>query len=198
MSVNCNKAEQLSSEALRNKKRLAQNAGLELLAATSEVFQALELSEHGDSLESAGVYMTSAENRLRQAGKLLSEVLSLLESGTLAQEMTSWYQRLDYPRLYETAVEQGYVPPSLESWTEIAEVAATGGPQAMCRRLIGRVLQTADLMADWLQDRGTKLPRIQSAVIELTTYARLLAYFNEVEPGDKQWLQSSAATANAT
>lgn len=197
MAVNCNRAEQLSNEALRDKKRIAQNAGLELLAATSDVFQALELSEHGDDRGSAGVYMTSAETRLRQAGKLLGEVLSILESGTLTPEMASWYRHLDYARLYRTGVEQGYVPPSSESWAEIAELAAAGGPQAMCRRIIGRVQQTSDLMADWLQDRSIPLPRIQSAVVEMITHAGLLAYFNDVDPGDKKWLQSSAASANA-
>lgn len=79
----CNKAMKLSGEARREKKRLAQDAGLELLAAASDVFKALELSEHGDSTASAGVYVASAERRLRQAGHLLSEVAAILSSGEL-------------------------------------------------------------------------------------------------------------------
>jgi hypothetical protein len=202
MSVNCNKIEGLSAEALRDKKRLAQDSGIELLAATSDVFKALELSEHGDSTASTAVYVASAEKRLRQAGDLLGEVSSLLDSVSLTPETTTWYEQLDYTRLYQAGIDRGYIPPSREIWNDVAELAATGGPQVMCRSYHGRVLRAANRMTKWLEtannpESAAELLRIQSEMVELATHAQLLGYFNKVEPGDKQWLRPSFDRATA-
>uniref|UniRef100_A0AAU3HN98 Uncharacterized protein n=1 Tax=Streptomyces sp. NBC_01393 TaxID=2903851 RepID=A0AAU3HN98_9ACTN len=198
MSGFCNTHLSLSSEALRDKKRLALDAGIELLAATSDMFKALELSEHGDSTASTAVYVASAEKRLRHSGELLADVSSLLESASLTPEMTEWYKQLDYARLYSTGLDHGYIPRSQDIWNDVAELAATGGPQAMCRSYRGQVLEAADRMTKWLEtakdpESAAELLQIQSTMIELVTCGQLQSYFNGVEPGDNKWLQYSAA-----
>ncbi|MBP0449326.1 hypothetical protein J5Y04_07145 [Kitasatospora sp. RG8] len=192
----------LSSEARREKRHHAQSAGLELLAATGDVFKALELIEHGDGPGTAAVYVASADKRLRQAGGLLGEVAVLLGSGTLAPETVTWYQDLDYERLYESGVASGRVPRNRECWSELVAPTTAGGPLAVCHDYRGRVLRTAALMTEWLQaapypGAETALRRVQSAMVDLAVYAQLMGYFNDVEPLDERWLRRTAAAVAA-
>ncbi|MFE7120313.1 hypothetical protein ACFU99_33300 [Streptomyces sp. NPDC057654] len=194
MSQVCNKALQLSQQALSDKKRLAQHAGAELLAAASDLFKALELAEHEDATTTAAVYVASAEKRLRHADELLAEVGAILATGELTEETRDWYRNLDYDRLYRTGVELGMTSRGAELWSEITEVTVAQGPTGVCRALRDRVLATASLMAGWLGGAGDaesagRIVRLQSAMSELTVHAQLMGYFNKVEPRDPHWLR---------
>ena len=186
MSVNCNKALALSTEALRDKKRLAVDAGVELLDAVSDVFKAVELNERGDNRGSVDVYLSSARERLTQASKLMGEVASLLSTGTLSPQTRAWYGQLDFERLYEEGTASGLIPASHELWSRCVEILVQGGPLSACRAFNDRIEATAGLMG-----AGAAMLPVQSAVMDLATYARFCGYLNEVEPLDQRWVRTT-------
>ncbi|UNO38870.1 hypothetical protein [Streptomyces sp. MST-110588] len=194
MSVNCNKAFKLSLESLRDKKRLARNAGIALLGATGDVYKATELAEHGDGAASVGVYVASARAKLLNASALLGEVVAILESGSLSAETTAWHQGLDYDRLYRTGTEDGTLPHGRETWSEFAGTMVKEGPLTATVALRARIERSAGLLAEWLdqaRDAGSAagLTRLTAAVTDLATHARFVSYVNDVEPLDARWLR---------
>ncbi|MEU6990450.1 hypothetical protein ABZ953_07275 [Streptomyces sp. NPDC046465] len=199
MSAVCNKALSLSEEGLRDKKALAQTAGGELTAATGELCRAIELAEHGDSLDGAAVYAGAARDRLDGAAGMLAEVADILASGTLTQETAAWYRGLDYDRLYRAGISLGEVPHAVELWQEFAHQAATGGPVGICHDMRERTLAVAALISEWLEradDRAANaLLRMQSAMADLAAYSQLMAFANKVEPRDPAWLVPQGAAA---
>lgn len=193
MSAVCNKALSLSEEDLRDKKQLAQTAGVELTAATGELCRALELAEHGEGLAGASVYAAAARDRLGGAARTLEEVAAILATGTLTEETAEWYAGLDYDRLYRSGTGLGEVPHAAELWQAFARRAATGGPLGICHDMRDRTLTVAALIGDWLErvdapDAATALPRLQSAMADLAAYAQIVAFANKVEPRDPAWL----------
>ncbi|KOU51862.1 hypothetical protein [Streptomyces sp. WM6378] len=199
MSVNCNTLFKLSLESLRDKKRLAGNAGLALLGATGDTYKAMELAEHGDGAASAGVYVASAEAKLRNASDLLGEVVSVLVSGSLSPDAITWYQGLDYDRLYRAGVDHGVLPQNVNIWAEFAELMVREGPLSVTEAFRARVAHAAELMTQWLVSMGgadsvTRLARLTAAVTDLAVYARFVGYVNTVEPLDKEWLRPVTAT----
>ncbi|WP_069884212.1 hypothetical protein [Streptomyces luteocolor] len=200
MSAVCNKALSLSDEDLRDKKQLAQAAGTELTAATSELCRALELAEHGDGLAGASVYAGAAQDRLGGAARMLTEVADILATSSLTEETASWYRRIDYDRLYRSGLSLGEVPHTAELWQAFAQQASAGGPLAICHDMRERTVAVAALIGDWLQrtddpEAASALPRIQSAMADLAAYAQLVAFANKVEPRDPAWLIPQGAAA---
>jgi hypothetical protein len=205
MSLVCNKQLGLTAAVLRDKKRLAQDAGVELLGAVSDVFRALELRHHGDSVAATGVYLSSASTRLGNARELLGEVGSLLRDAILDEQTVSWYRNLDYAGLYRHGVAAGQVPASREQWAELVDVVVAGGPVAVCEAYRSRLGQLADLIAGWRRQAADEddpttdetLVAVQSATLSLTAYASCVAYLNKVEPLDTRWLPVTAGAASA-
>ncbi|MFC7307816.1 hypothetical protein ACFQVC_26775 [Streptomyces monticola] len=198
MSAICNKALSLTEEGLRDKKQFAQSAGGELNAAAGELFRALELAEHGDALDGAAVYASAARERLVGAARLLADVAAILETGTFSEETAEWYRQLDYDRLYRSGTGLGEVPQAAELWHEFARIAAAEGPVGICHDLYARTLGVAELIARWLRETaehaaGAELVRVQCAMADLATYARLVAFANKVEPRDPVWLLPKTA-----
>jgi len=168
MAQICNKkAVSLNPAGLREKKRLAGDAGLEVLAAASDVFKAAEMAEHDASPGAIDVYLSSAHVRLVQASALLGDVQALLNTGTTSPDMRDWLHRLDYERLYTDGRASGEIPANREMWTECVQVLLAEGAHGSCRALRDRINGTVALLAD-----GRPLVMIQSAIIELTAYAR--------------------------
>lgn len=206
MSLVCNKVLALTPAQLRDKKQLAQDAGVELLGAVSDVFRALEMRHDGDSVANTGVYLSSAATRLHNAQDLLGDVGALLRSKALGQEAATWYQRLDYARLYHSGVAAGQLPASQELWSELVESVVAGGPVAVCDAYQSRIDRVAELLARWLRNADNSddpttdetLIAIQSEVLSLAVYAQCVAYLNKVEPLDTQWLPATAETIAAT
>jgi hypothetical protein len=193
MSQVCNTlAASLSAEALRDKKRLASDAGLELLSAASEVFKAAELSEHGDNPGSVEVYMSSACARLRQVSKLLGEVATILRSGTTLPEARDWHRRLDYERLYQDGLTSGEIPAGRELWEANVAVLRDEGPLASCEAFIVRAERAVTLAAS-----GSTPVIVQSAVMELASYARYIGYINDLEPFDESKVREPAKVTTA-
>ncbi|MEU4998118.1 hypothetical protein [Streptomyces sp. NPDC021622] len=200
MSAVCNKYLSLSAEDLRDKKQLAQAAGTELTAASSEVCRALELAEHGDGLAAASVYAAAAKDRLGAAARMLDQVADILATGTLTPETAAWASRLDYDRLYRSGISLGQVPHSAELWQEFTWQARTGGPLGICHDMRERTLAVAVLIGDWLERTDdpaadTALTRIQSAMADLAAYAQIVAFANKVEPRDPAWVVPQGAAA---
>ncbi|MFE6160502.1 hypothetical protein ACFQ7F_16500 [Streptomyces sp. NPDC056486] len=200
MSAVCNKLLALSEEDLRDKKQLAQAAGTELTAATSELCRALELAEHGDGLAASAVYAAAARDRLGNAARMLTQVADILATGTLTEETAAWYSRLDYDRLYRSGISLGEVPHSAELWQAYTRQALTGGPLGICHDMRERTLAVAALISRWLERiddpaADTALPRIQSAMADLAAYAQLVAFANKVEPRDPAWVIPQSAAA---
>lgn len=200
MSAICNKLLSLGEEDLRSKKELAQAAGIEVTAATSELCKALELAEHGDGMAGASVYATAARDRLDGAARMLAQVADILAKGSLTPETASWYSRLDYDRLYRSGISLGAVPHAAELWQAFTEQATTGGPLGICHDMRERTLAVAALIGDWL-DRidapvaDTAPPRIQSAMADLAAYTQIVAFANKVEPRDPAWVIAQSAAA---
>jgi hypothetical protein len=190
MSQICNTAVALSADVLRDKKRLAGDAGLALLGAASEVFKAAELSEHGGNAGSAQVYLAAARERLAQASGLLAEVASLLASGELSPEMRGWYERLDVERLYDHGVAAGLIPASSELWSQCVSSLLAGGPLGACQAYRDRIDAVAGLL-----DSEVPAARSLAATVELATYAQLGAYINNVEPLDERWVRQPRTAA---
>jgi len=202
MSVNCNKSFKMSVESLRDKKRLSAGAGLALLGAASDVFKAMELADHQDGAAASAVYVGSAEAKLRNASGLMGEVVSLLDSGTFRTEMTSWYQNLDFDRLYRTGVAEGVLPLSADIWAEFSALLVKEGPYAVTDSFRARLGQTADLMADWLASAGdagseTRVVRLAMAIADMSAFARFVGYVSDLEPLDGEWLRPATATSVA-
>ncbi|WP_328491986.1 hypothetical protein OHS59_03975 [Streptomyces sp. NBC_00414] len=200
MSAVCNKALSLGEEDLRGKKELAQTAGVEVTAATSELCRALELAEHGDGVAGAAVYAAAAQDRLGGAARMLGEVAEILARGSLTEETAEWYTRLDYDRLYRSGTSLGEVPHAAELWQDFARQAATGGPLGICHDMRDRTLAVASLIGNWLEridapGADAALPRIQSAMADLAAYTQLVAFANKVEPRDPAWLTPQNAAA---
>ncbi|MEV0322812.1 hypothetical protein ACIBKX_24200 [Streptomyces sp. NPDC050658] len=193
MSAVCNKLLTLSEEDLRDKKQLAQTAGVEVTAASSELSRALELAEHGDGLAGASVYAAAAKDRLDGAVRMLNRVAEILATGTLTKESAAWYSRLDYDRLYRRGISLGEVPHAAELWEAFVRQAVTGGPLGICHDMRNRTMDVATLIADWLEriddpSADQAMPRIQSAMADLSAYTQLVAYANKVEPRDPAWV----------
>jgi len=206
MSLVCNKVLALTPSQLRDKKQLAQDAGMELLGAVSDVFRALEVRHHGGSMANTGVYLSSAATRLGNAKDLLDDVGTLLRSKSLSQDAIAWYQRLDYARLYRSGVAAGQVPAGHELWSELVESVVAGGPVAVCDAYRARIDRVADRVARWLRTAENNddpttdqtLIAIQSETLSLTMYAQCVAYLNNVEPLDTRWLAAPADTVAAS
>ncbi|MGH4033524.1 hypothetical protein ACQB60_31850 [Actinomycetota bacterium Odt1-20B] len=197
MSEICNAAAQLTLDSLRDKKRLAQNAGQALLGASSDLHKALEFAEHGDSNATITVYVAAAEKQLRNAVSLLDEVAGLLASGGFSAETIAWLRSLDYDRLYRTGIASGVLPRSAELWAELADMTVAEGPLGVCRDYRDRVARAADLMADWLahpeaDTAVAELTTLEAALLDVSLYARFLGYVNDVKPLDQQWVRPAA------
>jgi hypothetical protein len=152
------------------------------------------------------VYLSSAATRLSNATDLLGDVGTLLRSKALSPEAATWYQQLDYSRLYRSGVAAGQVPAGNDVWSELVESTLTGGPVAVCDAYRARIDRVADLLAGWLRKADDSddpttdetLIAIQSQMLSLTVYAQCVAYLNKVEPLDTQWLPAPAETVAAT
>ncbi|MEU5950754.1 hypothetical protein [Streptomyces sp. NPDC047525] len=200
MSAVCNKLLSLGEEDLRSKKQLAQAAGTEVTAATSELCRALELAEHGDGVAGAAVYAAAARDRLDGAARMLAQVADILAKGSLSPESAAWYSRLDYDRLYRSGISLGAVPHAAELWQAFTRQALTGGPLGICHDMRERTLAVAALIGEWLERidapaADTALPRIQSAMADLAAYTQLVAFANKVEPLDPAWVVARDAAA---
>lgn len=198
MAQICNTALWLSPEMQRDKKDLAQTAGLTLTAAASDMFKAIEMTERSENPGSSAVYIASAQERLSQVIDLLERVRTMLASKAPSPELSAWYGQLDYDRIYDEGIASGDLPASRELWHRAVAPLPAGGPVAACDAYLSWVRSATTALAGYLAnpDAG-KVTKLETAIVELSICARFGAHLNKLEPLDARWLRPAEAVTAA-
>jgi hypothetical protein len=201
MSQNCNRVIAFDPETLDRKSSLGRSASSAVHAALSDCYRAVEDLETRQAATGAEVvYLRAAAGKFEAAAQALRGMRDILVTGTLSDAAVAWFEALDYSRLYEAGVQQRLIPASLEQWSRLVALVRSLDHLAVTDRLIadvGDLRREIDSLISFLlsgapgapltAEHTQRLLRIQTALVQFSTFAQMVAYLNAVEPLDQTW-----------
>lgn len=208
MAVNCNKLVDVSVESLEAKAALARSASESLAAALSDSYRGIELA-HREVGKAAEVYFVSADEKLAAAMEALDQVQAIMRSAPAMEGAIAWTQRLDFVRLYREGVETGAIPAYDGQWSRFTSMMAAGqvlSISSILREDLAAVRERIREVISGVSNDTSRCNRLgvpyavlslQSALLDATVFAQIVAYVNTLEPLDPEWITEASKESNA-
>jgi hypothetical protein len=201
MATNCNKIVQFDNNTLEAKSSLGRSASIAVHAALSDCYKAIETLEMSRSATGAEiVYLRAATNKFETAAQALRGMREILARGRPSEAFFVWREALDYDRLYEAGRKRGLIPANIEQWNRLLElmrsldhliitdclIADVGDLQRKIHSMVETLL-SAPLGTPLSTEQAERILTIQTALVQFSTFAQMVAYLNAVEPMDQTW-----------
>jgi len=209
----CNKALGLTDEMMEEKTPLGRSASVDMLGATSDLYRALERLEYGPGSDLAIPFLESASVRLERAEYALQGVRKVNMSNPSPQEyarFVEWARGLDFDALYEHGTRLGLIPGHAQQWQRLAELHIQEGPKAVLDTLLTEIAALRSRITKLVEqlrseeageahgDARTQVLVLDAAVVEFSTFGRMISFVNEIEPMDERWRKSPAASMHGS
>jgi len=204
MSVNCNTVVAFDPNTLEAKSSLGRSASIAVHAALGDCYKAIETVELSRATTGAEVvYLRAATSKLGTAAEALRGMREILSRGRPSEAVVAWVEALDYDRLYEAGTKRRLIPTGVEQWNRLAELMRSLDHLAVTECLIGdveylrrEIHATVDSLLSGSQgtpltaEQAERLLTIQTALVQFSVFAQMVAYLNAVEPMDKRWCRT--------
>jgi len=201
MGVNCNKIIAFDEKTMQEKSSLGRSVSIAIHTALSNCYKAIETLEMSRAATGAEVvYLRAATSKLETAAQALRGMREILERGKPSEASIAWLKALDYDRLYETGTKRGLIPAFVEEWNRLVELMRSLDHLAVTNCLIADVenlqkeihsmvdtvlLGTSDARLN--TEQSERLPILQTALVQFSTFAQMVSYLNAIEPMDTTW-----------
>jgi hypothetical protein len=201
MSEVCNAILALDDKALEEKSSLGWSVSIAVHAALSNCYKAIETLEINRAATGAEiVYLRAATSKLETAAEALRRMREILAEGSLSEAAIAWLKALDYDRLYVAGTKRGQIPAVIEQWNRLVELKRPLDHLAVANCLISDVedlrreihslidiLLSGTPGAPLSAEQAERVPAIQTALVQFSTFAQMVSYLNAVEPMDPRW-----------
>jgi len=206
MSVNCNRLVDFDDDTLELKSSLGRSVSIAVHAAMSDCYKAIEsLEVRRAATGTEVVYLRAATGKLDSAAEALRGMRQILTKGRPSETFFAWRENLDYERLYNTAVKRGRIPAAAEQWNRLVTLISSRDHLTVTDCLIEDVenlRRDIDSVVETLlsSPSGVRLPAeqveqvltVQTALLQFSTFAQMVAYLNAIEPLDGTWSRREA------